>query len=124
MARTCWAPGGGAEGQGPNRNNRGRGNERRQGEEFPGVDDAGLRNPPRANGPRKRTLADGQIIKWCGLCGLWTDHYRAGHPTGEEGKDAGDDDEEHVAFDEIDEVDTDAPPSDGAFARLHAAGLI
>ena len=47
-----------------------------------------------------------------------------GNPTGEEGKDAGDDDEGHVAFDEIDEVDTDAPPSDGAFARLHAAGLI
>ena len=54
---------------------------------------------------------------------MWTDHYRAGHPTGEEGKDAGDG-EGYVAFDNMDKVDTDAPPSDGTFARLHAAGLI
>ena len=54
---------------------------------------------------------------------MWTDHYRAAHPTGEEGKDA-EDDAGNVSLDDIDEVDTDAPPSDGAFARLHAAGLI
>ena len=123
MARTCWAPGGGAEGQDPNQNNCGRGNERCHGEEFPGVNDTGLRNPPRSNEPRERTLSNGQIVEWCRLCGLWTDHYHAGHPTGVEGKDA-EDDAGYVAFDNIDEVDTDAPPSDNASARLHAAGLI
>ena len=43
------------------------------------------------------------------------DHYRAGHLTGEEGKDA-ENDAGHVAFDDINEVDADSPPSDGAFA--------
>ena len=38
--------------------------------------------------PRKRTLADGSEVTWCALCGLWADHYRAGHPITGEGNDA------------------------------------
>ena len=77
VVRTCWGPGGGAEGQFPNRRRPNVGGVQ-QGDAFPGVDDTGMRNPPNANDPRERTLPNGQKVKWCGICGSWTDHYRAG----------------------------------------------
>ena len=124
LSRTCWAPGGGAEGQGPNRgNHNGGGNQ--QGEAFPGVDDAGIRNPPRPGDPRERVLPSGQEVKWCGLCGKWGDHYRAGHPSEEEVKEEeAVDGDGHVAIEDGAVEETDDPPSSGAFARLYAAGLI
>ena len=58
------------------------------------------------------------------MCGKWGDHYRAGHPSAEEGKvDDGNDGDGHVAIVE-DEVENEEAPPSGAFARLHAAGLI
>ena len=123
LARTCWAPGGGAEGQGPHNGNRAGGGDNGNHDSFPGVDETGIRNPPRPGEPRERVLPSGQEVKWCGLCGKWGDHYRAGHPVGD--VDVGEPDdgdaEGNVAFD--DSV-FDDPPSEGAFARLHAAGLI
>ena len=85
------------------------------GEPFPGVDSDGIRNPPRANDPREKTLQDGTEVKWCGLCGKWGDHYRAGHP------------EDSAAVAEVEAnvaMDDDVPPTGGAFARLRASGLI
>lgn len=52
-------------------------------EKFPGVDDASIRRPPRRNEPRERALPDSTTIKWYPECGLWGDHFRAGHPTNE-----------------------------------------
>ena len=122
LSRDCWAPGGGSEGQGPNRRNR----TATQGDQFPGVDETGIRNPPRPGEPRERVLPSGEEVKWCGLCGKWGDHYRAGHPSGEDGKEEepGDGDG-HVAIAENGDLDDEEdPPLAGAFARLHAAGLI
>ena len=67
LSRSCWAPGGGAEGQGPGPN-RAHTRTSTQGDNFPGVDDAGIRNPPRPGEPRERTLPSGTEVKWCGLC--------------------------------------------------------
>ena len=94
-----------------------------QGNNFPGVDDASIRNPPRPGEPRERTLPSGIEVKWCGLCGKWGDHYRAGHTNGEDEKEAetGDGDG-HVAI--VEELAEDITPPSGAFARLSAAGLI
>ena len=134
IARNCWAPGGGAEGQGP-------GSEEGSNESFPGVDDTSIRRPPRRNEPRERTLPDGSVVKWCSECGSWGDHYRAGHPATETppADDVPDDDalvaagmmgEEGLSLceecdddgDVSDGVDGDV--SDGAFARLRSAGLL
>ena len=61
-------------------------------------------------------------MKWCGLCGKLGDHYRVGHPVGDVDVVIDDGDAEgNVAFDE---PAVDEPPAAGAFARLHAAGLI
>ena len=49
-----------------------------QGADFPGVDDASIRRPPRRNEPRERTLPDGTQVKWCPECGKWGDHFRGG----------------------------------------------
>ena len=61
-------------------------------------------------------LQDGTEVKWCGLCGKWGDHYRAGHPTDNtavaEGNTA------NVA------VDEDAAPTFSAFVILRATRLI
>ena len=89
---------------------------------FPGVDETGIRNPPRPGEPRERVLPSGQEVKWCGLCGKWGDHYRVGHPVGDADVVIDDGDAEgNVAFDE---PVVDEPPPAGAFAHLHAAGLI
>ena len=82
IACNCWEPGGGAEGQGPNHGRPNGGIQ--QGDAFPTVNNAGIRNPPRTIDPRGRTFPNGQVVKWCGLCGFWTDHYRVGHTGGEE----------------------------------------
>ena len=124
LARACWAPGGGSEGQGPGSNRGNRTARETQGDDFPGVDDTGIRNPPRPGEPRERILPNGQEVKWCGLCGKWGDHYRAGHPIAVEGDEVEGDGEGNVAFDKLNVDDDDPPPSTGAFARLHAAGLI
>ena len=47
---------------------------------FTGVENQALSHPPQGNAPRERTLLDGTVVKWCGECGLWGDHLRAGHP--------------------------------------------
>ena len=57
------------------------------------------------------------------MCGKWGGHYRAGHLTGEDEKEGeADDGDGHVAI--VKENSEDIPPPSGAFARLHAAGLI
>ena len=67
-------------------------------------------------------MPDGSVVKWCDLCGSWTDHYRAGYPDdslkGDEG--AG-----YVATKVIDDEDggTDGHTPD-AFARLRDAGFV
>ena len=103
-------PGGGAKGQDPNRGNRsGGGNQ--QGKGFPGVDNAGIRNPPRPGEPCERVLPSGQEVKWRGLCGKWGDDYRTGHPAEEELKE-----EEVVYGDDLIAIkdgkaeETDDPP--------------
>ena len=120
--RTCWAPGGGQEVQGSSGNT-----SSVSPETFPGVGGDSLRNPPCPGAPRERTLVDGSEMKWCALCGLWTDYYRAGHPITGEGNDAADDGDGNVVIEGIAEagevVDEDQPPN-GAFARLRDAGLI
>lgn len=61
LARTYWTPGGGEESSSTNDTSN---------EIFPGVNGAAIRNPPMGE-PRERTLADGTIVKWCGLCRSW-----------------------------------------------------
>ena len=118
------APGGGSEGQGPGSNRGNRTGRENQGDDFPGVDDTGIRNPSRPGEPRERILPNGSEVKWCGLCGKWGDHYRAGHPIAIESEEAEGAGEGNVAFDNLDVNGDDPPPSTGAFARLYAAGLI
>ena len=74
LTRTYWAPGWGAEGAIGTRDNTGT-TERN----FPGVDDTEIRNPTCAGVPRERIFPDGSVAKQCGLCGSWTDYYRAGY---------------------------------------------
>ena len=85
---------------------------------FPGVGGDSLRSPPRTGAPRKQNLANGLEVKWCALCGQWTDHYHASHPTGEEDREDDGDGDGNVAIEGItettEEVDDDSPPS-GAF---------
>ena len=54
----------------------------------------------------------------------WGDHYCAGHPVGNEEVDSAGDGDGHVAIEDVSTEDSVDPPSSGAFARLHAAGLI
>ena len=66
ISRNCWAPGGGAEGDSPNGAGAGAedGSEpANQDVDFPGVDNASIRRPPRRNEPRERTLPDGKQVK-------------------------------------------------------------
>jgi len=60
ISRICWAPGGGAEGQG---SEGGTGEANGGGDNFPGVDDASILRPLRRNKPRERTLPDDKIVK-------------------------------------------------------------
>ena len=110
LAQICWAPGGGAKGQGPNRGNHPGSGRENQGEGFPGVDDTGICNPPCPGKPRKRVPPNGQEVKWCGLCGKWGDYYRAGHPAKLEGEEAEGDGEGNMAFDELNADGDDPPP--------------
>ena len=128
IARNCWAPGGGSENTGD-----AGGSSTSEGaqDDFPGVDDAAIRRPPRRNEPRERTLPDVTKVKWCSECGSWTDHFRAGHPADEPAADETPTEGANVAIghdsgskEEIgDEIEGD-DVSDGAFARLRLAGLI
>ena len=94
---------------------------------FPGVDQAEIanphiRDPPRSNEPRERTLINGSIVKWCGLCGKWADNYCAGHPTEEPEANEG---FRHVATETMDAGDDiDDEPAPGAFAHHRVSGLI
>jgi len=114
ITRSCWTPGGGSAGQGPSTPS--------GDDTFPGVDDEALRNPPRPGAPRERTLPNGTDVKWCGLCGKWTNHYRARHPVEGEEKVSEGDDEANVAIELADDVvEEDDPPPTGTFARLRDA---
>ena len=66
-------------------------------------------------------MSDGAELKWCGLCGSWTDHYPARHPAeNTEGDEVG-----YVVTEAMDDGDIgDETPTPGAFARLRDAGLI
>ena len=127
IARNCWAPGGGAEGEGPGTEEGG------SNESFPGVDDTSIRRPPRRNEPRERTLPDGLVVKWCSECGSWGDHFRAGHLTNESpsADDVPDNDALVAAgligeegLEMYEECDEDGDVSDGAFAHIRSAGLL
>jgi len=52
--------------------------------------------------PREMNLHDGLEVKWCVLCGSFTDHYRTGHFANTA---AGVDGAGHVATDAIDDGD-------------------
>ena len=70
---TCLLPGGGSYGGGNE------GDDGVVAEDFPGVDPRALRCPSRGVEPCCRTLPDGNIVKWCSLCGYWGNHFRATH---------------------------------------------
>ena len=92
---------------------------------FSGVDQAGIRNPPRANDPHERTLADGSVVKWCGLCGRWANNYRAEHPAGPPEDAEADEGAGYVATETTDEGnDGNDEPTPGVFAHLRASGII
>ena len=88
------------------------------------MDDAGMRNLPNANNPREHTVPNRLEVKWCGLCGSWTDHYRDGHTGGEEKTDVEGDEAGLVTIDTVADNEDDPPPPSGAFTQLHTAGLV
>ena len=100
---------------------------------FPGVNDASICRPPRMNEPREIILPDGTVVKWCPECGVWGDHFRAGHSNQDPPPHNNDDlmvDDALVAegvvvdADLCEEVHADDEVSDGNFAQLQMAGLL
>ena len=109
LTRMCWVPGGGEYcALADNKNE----------VSFPGINGSGVRNPPCLGEPRKRTLADGTDVKWCGLCGSWGDHYRVGHTTNATDE-AIDEHTTNVAIESAEEFGGDrAQPTDGVYQRI------
>jgi len=105
IARSCWAKGGGAHGEGDGDVDTNNGLA-----DFPGVDDQALRRPPRGNAPRERILPDRTNVKWCSKCGSWGNHSRLGHPAPEDQPPG---DEGGVDAANVDMRDKGVEPDDG-----------
>ena len=140
LARTCWVVGWGeysAGGQGDRGGRGGRGrHDGRVGRgtrgghindaPFHSVDGSAIRNSPCLGEPRESTLPNDTEMKWCGICGSWGEHYRAGHSSDATNEDDEDEnlDEGNVAVEQVGDDEVINQPTSGAFIRLREAGLI
>ena len=109
LTRTCWAPEGGIDRTTGTRDKTGT-TERN----ILGVDSTRIRNSPHVGYPWERIFLDGSVVKWCGLCGSWIDHYCVGHPVDNIDRD---EEDRHVATGEMDYWDGgDDVTTPGTFA--------